>query len=66
MTNFERLKANIAEMNEQVFLDLFGIEAICAFVAECRRGENGQPTNCIDCVLEWLKSDSEEDENANG
>ena len=62
MTNFERLKANIAKLNEQEFIDLFGIEAICAFVSECRREEREQPTNCNDCLLDWLKSEAKEDD----
>lgn len=62
MTNFDRIKANIAELIEQEFIDLLGIEAMCAFVSECRRGESGQPTNCNDCLLDWLKCEAEEDE----
>lgn len=56
MTNLEKLKSEIAEMNAEEFRDWYCADFVCIQIGRCLEAE------CKDCILKWLKKESDEKE----
>ncbi len=60
-TNYERIRPkNVDDMVEIVYKDNDLLDEICKKTGGCPFGDGVQPSDCKNCVKEWLLRESDE------
>ena len=60
-TNYERIRQkNVDDMVEIVYKDNNLMDEICNKAGDCPFGDDVQPSDCRNCVKEWLLRESDE------